>query len=121
MIYRSAANMVFTLRPFGTPSAFGHAGWPWYNLLQFSHRSLRLGRCRKNLRWLRFVKPREYRFFACLLRSPTAVKGYEPYQQLYTQPVVRARKLSAVKVASVAQMRETSVFVGVRALLKGCE
>ena len=34
---------------------------------------------------------------------------------------IHERTTEGFKVASVAQMRETSVFVGFRALLKGCE
>ena len=41
--------MVYFVRAFVTRSLFGDARWPWYNLSQFIHRSLRSGRCRKNL------------------------------------------------------------------------
>ena len=40
--------MVFALRPFGHTFVVVQASVPLYNQIQFTHRSLRLGRCRKN-------------------------------------------------------------------------
>ena len=44
-----AAEHGFYAKAYGTPWLFGNGPWLWYNLTQFKHRSLRLGRCRKNL------------------------------------------------------------------------